>query len=169
MADKRPSRRTLNRLPAICVDEHITPAVASVFRTTFRVIEAGKDRRFRGRDERDFIMDLYRANAVFVTSDRVFADEFAKQRRQHAGAALIPTTYDSNDRILLAQIVRGVIRARCERSPFGMRNHVMIPKEDGLHISLGGLDHLEFSWTRLGQIIAETPPDVQSTARKRRR
>ena len=169
MSPTRPSRRSRRRLPTICVDEHIPPVIVDVFRDHFRVIEARNDSRFKGRDERAFVMDLYAENAIFVTSDRVFAEEFARQRRQHGGAVLLPTSYSMDDRVLLAQIVVGLILGRCSRSAFGMRNQVALPRDDGLHVTLAGRDFLEYSWTHLGHVINDSPPHLNRRVRRKGR
>lgn len=61
------------RRPTIVVDEHVHPDIAQVFRDVgFRTLFAARDRRYAGRDEHNYIGELYAANEVFVTSDLEF-------------------------------------------------------------------------------------------------
>src|SRR2546427_10899223 len=98
MSQPRLPRRLRRQLPAICVDEHIPPAVTRALRDVFATIEASRDRRFRGRDERRYLNELYRENAIFVTSDEAHVKYVAKNRFQHGELLHIPAPYCHNDK-----------------------------------------------------------------------
>lgn len=149
---KKGTRRSRNR-PAICVDQHIDRAVASAFRPIFQTIEAGQSPKLRGRDELDFLPELSRQNAVFVTSDKEFVDKVLDTGIPHAGIVFIPQAMTKEEKVLFAEIVGGYIQGMCIESRANLKGRVIYPAEEGLRSIKKGKDELEFSWDWLGQLI----------------
>lgn len=88
------ARSKTKQLPSICLDEHVHPNVADSFRTSYRTIEVAQTNKFKARDERDFITELFQENTIFVTSDREFVDEAVDKNLKHAGIIFIPNSMD---------------------------------------------------------------------------
>jgi predicted nuclease of predicted toxin-antitoxin system len=149
------ARRT--RLPSIYVDEHLESRIAAAFKPTFRLIEAARSNRIRGRDERDFISELYRENAILVTSDAEFVNESVDDNVRHAGIIYVPTNITLDEKINFAEIVRDYIVAACRSLPFAFRGVVLYPGYDGLHTIRNKTDKMEFSWTWLSQLTDGRP------------
>ena len=141
------------RLPSICVDEHLEPAVAAAFRPEFRVIEIAKTWRLRGREEREFVPELYRENAVFVTSDGDFVNDAVDGGVRHAGIIYVPSKMTSDEKVYFAEIVGGFVRGGCVSSPHVFRECVLYPGHDGLRAIRGKRDDMEFSWDWLSQML----------------
>ena len=138
------------RLPRICLDEHIHPRVADAFRPEFRTVEIAQTNRFRGRDESDFISELYRENAIFVTSDRLYVEEAVEAHVRHAGIIFVPKQLMLDEKVFFAALVGGYIRGACSHgSRIPLRGCVLYPGMDGLHSVVSAKDTLEVSWRRL--------------------
>jgi hypothetical protein len=136
------------RLPSVYVDEHMDRAVAKVFRYSFRTVEVSRDRKLQGRDERDYLQDLYRDNAIFVTSDIRFSREMLERDVKHAGIVYIPDQMAPDEKVIFAWIAREYIEWRCDEGPFAMRRQVIYPANDGLRVATAKEHDLEFSWDR---------------------
>ena len=149
MAERRASKRRRQALPAVCLDEHVSPQVTETFKVSFRIIETNHNLHFKGRDEWAYASELNRANALFVTSDYEHARRIAKGRWQHAGVIYIPGPRAMADKILYSQVVTGFVQGWCGRSRFALRNHVVHPADEGLHLVRASQDLLHVSWTRL--------------------
>src|SRR5688572_24859650 len=107
-------RSATKRLPSICVDENLSPAVADQFRKAgFRVLEVTKHPGLRGRDERNFIDDLLQQNAVFVTGDAEFVEELVAQPRRHAGVVLVEQTSPPQEKESFSLMAAYGIVGRC--------------------------------------------------------
>jgi hypothetical protein len=73
------------RWPSIFVDEHVSPVVKAAFTGGgFRTVEVARDSRYAGRDEKDYIEEMYAANEVFVTGDAEFVEYVLDKRPRHA-------------------------------------------------------------------------------------
>ena len=100
------------KLPTIFLDEHIAICLAEEFRVRgFRTIRIGLHARLRGRDERDFISELYQENGVFVTSDVAALDDFESPAVRHGGLVFVPKGMDLKIKTAWASIVASEIRA----------------------------------------------------------
>lgn len=135
----------------MCFDEHMHERVADPFRPIFRTIEVAKANRFKGRDESEFILELFRENAIFVTSDGAFVNAAVENGLKHAGIIFIPEQMTMDEKVLCAEIVGGFVRGGCSASPFVFRGHVLYPGYDGLRMIVSKKDGLEFSWDWLSQ------------------
>jgi predicted nuclease of predicted toxin-antitoxin system len=137
----------------MCLDEHMDPKVAEAFRGTFRTVEASRTNRLRGREESDYIDELYRENAIFVTSDAEFANNAIEHGLKHAGIIFIPESMTMSEKVRFAEIVGGFVQGGCTRSPFVFRGRVLYPGHDGLRTIFGQKMKLEFSWDWLSQMM----------------
>ena len=147
------ARKSRKKLPSMCVDEHMDPKVAAAFRETFRTLEVSRTHRLRGREESDYIDELYRENAIFVTSDAEFVNNAVEHGLKHAGIIFIPESMTISEKVLFAEIVGGFVRGGCSGSPFSFRGSVLYPAHDGLRTILSQKDKLEFSWDWLSQMM----------------
>jgi predicted nuclease of predicted toxin-antitoxin system len=145
-------RRT-RKLPSVCLDEHMHPRIADAFRPTFRTVEVAQTSRLKGRDEAEFISELYRENAIFVTSDGVFVDDAIEKRLKHAGIILIPEQITVDEKVLFAEIAGEYVRGSCSASPHAFRGFVLYPGHSGLHTIVSRKDTLEFSWDWLSYMM----------------
>lgn len=137
--------RQRRRLPAICIDENLSPVVANAYRDAgYRVIEVAKHPRMRGKDERSFMSDLSRDNAVFVTGDTAFVNELANTRRRHAGVVYVSQTLLASEKELLASVTAYFIMWRCSESPRAFRERILYVSTDGFRIVYRGKDTLRF-------------------------
>ena len=141
------------QLPSICVDEHIAPQVADAFRPDFRVIEVAKTSRFKGRDEKDFLPELYRENAVFVTSDAAFVERAIEVGMRHAGIVYVPPQLAEDEKVFIAEVVAALLKAECMSSPHAFRDCVAYPGYDGLHVIRDETDRIVVSWNRLFRML----------------
>ena len=129
------------------------PRVAEAFRLTFRTIEVSQTNRLKGRDELDFLPELYRENAVFVTSEGVFVNRAIEDGLRHAGIVFVPKQMTVDEKVLFAEIVVGFILGGCSHSPFVFRGFVLYPAHDGLRTIVSKQDRLEFSWDWLSNML----------------
>ena len=162
------SKRTKRNLPAICLDEHISPAIAAVFARVFRIVRANRDRRFKGRDERSYIGLLYAENAMFVTSDQKFLEELAASSRRHAGALYIPKQFLDDEKVVLAEMASGYIQGACIESRSALRKQILYAGYDGMRTLVDGKDRLDFSWDHFDHIVTSRPPDIARRTKSRR-
>lgn len=122
------------RRPAIVIDEHVHPQVAEVFRDVgFRTLLAARDRRYAGRDEHDYVGELYAANEVFVTSDLKFLLWVLREHgSRHAGLVYLPIA-DTEFRTGFAAVTAGWLWGSTDHSPFAMRGKILYWGTGGLH------------------------------------
>ena len=140
-------RSATKRLPSICVDENLSPAVADQFRKAgFRVFEVAKHPRLRGRDERDFIGDLLQQNAVFVTGDAEFVEELAEQQERHAGIVFVEQTSPPREKEWFSLTAAYGIIGRCVDSPRAFAGRIAYVGNDGIRVIYRGRDTLAYSW-----------------------
>jgi hypothetical protein len=97
---------------------------------------------------------LYQVNGVLVTQDELLyaAVAHSQPRLRHAGIVIIPASYPVDQVIRLTHLLARWYRAATISSPFGGRNRLLYPGEDGLHVldtttDIGSRDHLSFPWT----------------------
>ena len=151
------ARKSRKKLPSMCVDEHMDPKVAAAIRDTFRTVEVLRTHRLRGRDEADYIAELYSENAIFVTSDEEFVNKVIEKGVKHAGIIFVPKPMTLSEKVLFAQIVGGFVRGGCTGSPFVFRSRVLYAAHDGLRTIFSRNNRLEFSWDWLSQMMDAKP------------
>ncbi len=162
---KKPHTRPL---PSICIDENLSPAVADEFRNFgYRVFEVAKHPKLRGRDERDFLPELVRENAVFVTGDAEFVSEVIEAPRRHPGMVFIEQSFSSEEKRDFARFAADGIFGRCSDGPRAFAGRIAYVGVDGVRVVYRGKDSLAYSWAALAQRRDSRP--VQRMQRSRRR
>jgi hypothetical protein len=139
------------KLPSICLDEHIRPELKAIFRDDgFRVFRANES-RYRGRDERDYLDEMYARNEVFVTSDGDFVNDLVESRvKRHAGVVWMPEQLDKEQQDGFAELAASSIKFQVgEEGQFAIRGLVLYPSKDGLTVFDGDKDQLIISWARM--------------------
>jgi hypothetical protein len=152
--------KTRRKLPTICVDEHLPPYVRSGFKDAgFRVVEASRD--YRGRDEREYLGEMYAKNEVFVTADQEFVEDvFREGLARHAGIVWLPAAMDHEQRTGGVELAAALIKFHtAEHGHLGMRGVVLYLARDGFRGWDGRTrtDTLIISWDRLMQGRADRP------------
>jgi hypothetical protein len=109
-------------LPSVYLDQHIDRHLAAVFRPLFRTVEVSQTASFSGRDEANYLPELYKDNGIFVTSDEAFVRHVLDDELTHAGIVFIPKQMAKDDKLLFAEIVSGFIQGTCFNSRFALRN-----------------------------------------------
>lgn len=142
--------RLTRKLPSVYLDEHVAPEIAQIFRGYFRAVEIAKTARFKNRDERGYLSELYALNGVFITSDRGFLEWVIRARPKHAGFIYVPTDLTAGTKIEFAEAVAWFLRNVCRYSVTAFRGDVIYPTIDGPHLIRSGQDTLLISWDKLG-------------------
>lgn len=146
------------KLPTICLDEHAHPGIGVVMRRNFHVIETAHSDRFKGRDEADYIAELYRENAIFLTSDGAFVNEVLDNNIRHAGPIFVPTQMTPGEKTLYADILGRFILGACRAtSRLTFQGTVFYPGHDGLRTIKSRTDEMEFSWDWLSDLLGCSP------------
>ena len=147
------SKRKPGRFPGTCVDEHISAGVAAAFRRYLPTIEAARHREFRGRDEREYLRELYSRNIVFVTSDIEFAEYARSNRLKHAGIIYIPNKMLEDEKEYFAEVAATFVRGGCRSSRFAFRGCFLYPGVDGVRLIKPRREsELAFSWHWLSEV-----------------
>ena len=123
-------------LPQIYFDEHIKPGVIETFKDEgFRCLLISNTRKYKGRDEKDYIEEIYSEGRVFVTSDLEFADYVLEHKMKHAGILLIPSGWD-NDTVEFATAgLIGIIKAEVEQGgKNALRRLIFYIADDGYRV-----------------------------------
>ena len=124
-------------LPQVYFDEHIKPPVVDSFRAEgFKCVLISKTKKYAGRDEKDYIGEIYAEGKPFVTSDSEFVIDYVVERDvKHAGIILIPKDYnDASDGELhtgLAHITKTLIQGLGKNA---LRRHIAYIAGDGLRV-----------------------------------
>jgi predicted nuclease of predicted toxin-antitoxin system len=162
-------RSVTKRLPSICIDENLSPALGDVFRREgFRVLEVSKHPGLRGRDERDFIDDLRQQNAVFVTGDAEFVGEIIDQRRRHAGIVFVAQASTAEAKEWFCLFAAYGIIGRCDESPRAFTDRIAYVGVDGVRVIYRGEDTLSYSWAALDHRADARPAERIHKPRRRR-
>lgn len=136
--------------PLVLVDEHIHPYVQKALALHMRVTDASTTWKFRGRDEREYIHDLYLSNTAFATSDREFVDEVWDSEIEHGGIIYVPNKAAQHDQEVFAEVAGIFISAWYERTRYAFRGCMLYPTREGLHlIRKKQSSELVFSWLQL--------------------
>ena len=139
------------RRQTIYLDEHIDPVVKEIFANAgFRCIRITES-RYRGKDEHDYIADLYAERAVFVTSDQRFIEHVASGDIRHAGIIWIPSVLYRSEKELLAVIIAGYMAGHELRQ---MRGMILFLAHDGLRLTDGDDDELVASFPTIRRDFA---------------
>jgi hypothetical protein len=113
-------------------------------------IEASRSRRFKGRDEREYLRELFAENTVFVTSDIKFAEQVAESPIRHAGIVYLPSKMTDREKVTFAEVAAGFIRGGCYSSPRAFQNCILYPAHDGVRLLRAkNASELAISWHEL--------------------
>ena len=161
-------RSPIHRLPQICIDENLSPSVADQFRKAgFRVLEVAKHPGLRGRDERDFIVDLLGLNAVFVTGDAEFVEEVLDQTTRHAGIVFVEQTSSPRDKEWFSLTAAYGIIGRCADGPRAFHGRIAYLAAEGIRVIHRGRDRLAYSWPALERLADTTVHRIRKPRRRR--
>ena len=142
------------KLPSIFIDEHFHPDIKAAYVAAgLRTVAIARDRRYAGRDERDYIEEMYAKNEILVTGDEEFVHWAIENRPRHAGIVWIPQTVRPAEKIFLAEITAVVIRGTVRDGQFAFRGIVLYGAADGVRAVLrNGSNWLVFSWGWFAQL-----------------
>ena len=137
----------------VYLDEHLPSEIKNPFQeANLRTLEISKTKKYAGRNEFDYINELFRENAVFVTCDLEFVKWILDQNAKHAGIVYIPEVGNKEEKIALVQLVAVFIRGLLDVSSSSVRNKIFYLALDGLHIIENGKDKLVISFGWLNNI-----------------
>ena len=137
----------------IYLDEHLMSEIKIPFQEMrLRTIEISKTKKYAGRNENDYINELFSENAVFITSDLEFVERILDQSTKHAGIVYIPKEMDKEEKITFAWAAAGLIRGLTDTSCISAHNKIIYPSYDGIHIIEKGKDKLDTSWDWLNNV-----------------
>lgn len=115
-----------------------------------RVTDASTTWKFRGKDEREYIHDLYLSNTAFATSDRIFVNEVLDAGTKHGGIIYVPNKSASHDLEVFAEVAGIFISTWNQRARYEFRGCTLYPTKEGLHLIRRKQDsELVFSWLEL--------------------
>ena len=120
-------------LPPLYVDEHIKQGVIDAFKENgFKCIEISKTNKQAGRDEIDYIQEIYAEGKVFVTSDNGFFKVVKVNKLKHAGIVYIPSDLDSERAEVYSAILALLIKLTIDvAGKHGMRKTILYINQDG--------------------------------------
>jgi uncharacterized protein YbcV (DUF1398 family) len=123
-------------LPQIYIDEHIKEGVVDTFTDKgFKCIFIAKTRKYAGRDEKDYIEEIYREGRLFATSDFEFADFVVVNKKKHAGIILLPSKWHDDIIELLVYEISDFIKTYIdELGKHAFRRLIVYVAEDGIHL-----------------------------------
>jgi hypothetical protein len=136
-------------LPAIYFDEQLKPDVRKPFEEEgFRCLQIAKTAKYAGRDEADYINEIYAEEKLFATGDFTFIAYVREQNIKHGGIVGIPPPSSEDipydDIGILAQIIKVFIRNHGRNC---LRKHIVYIGRDGYRMTKPqGEDILLYSW-----------------------
>lgn len=134
-------------MPSVLADEHVHPNVITALGLHLHIMEASRIQKYRGKDEREYFHDLFVANVVFATSDRIFVEELADSRNHHAGIIYLPNRWPPDDLEVFAEVAGIYVAGGCRDSPHAFHNCILHPSSEGVNLIQGNRSsELVFSW-----------------------
>jgi hypothetical protein len=124
-------------LPQVYFDEHIKPPVVEKFREEgFKCVMIANTKKYAGREEQDYIGEIYAEGKPFVTSDSEFVlDHVIEHDAKHAGIILIPKVYNDasagDHHAMLAYTLKVFIK---EHGRNALRRHIIYIADDGFRV-----------------------------------
>lgn len=128
----------------------------------FRILLAAKDRRFRGRNERDYIADLRAQSIAFVTQDAEFVEAVISDDIRHAGIVWLPGRADKDELAASAAVGLGRLRGLLDYGRRAANDYIVKVDHRGLAVIWRGRT-VEFS--SVEQITFEVEQYLQQTWR----
>lgn len=143
--------------PAILADEHIlAPVIEAVERLGwFKVLRATRDRRFRGRDEWDYVRELRSLNIVFLTQDGEFVRHVVSDRVHHAGIIWLPAGWNVEELSFAVAPACGALRGYLDAGGQGAHDIVIRVEYDGIRTIENGRERLTWSLEQIKHDMEE--------------
>jgi hypothetical protein len=150
-------RMTKKVRPVILVDEHIHPPVVEAVESLgwFRILRAARDRRFSGRDERDYIDELRSLNFIFLTQDGEFVRHVVSNRVRHAGILWLPGGWDIEGLTFAVSAACGLLRGCLNHGAHSIHDMVIRVEDDGIRAIVNGRERLVWSVEQIERDIEE--------------
>jgi hypothetical protein len=150
------------QLPEVYIDEHIKPGIVATFKELgFKCLLIAKTRKYAGRDEKDYIEEIYSEGRLFATSDVAFANYVHDNKIKHAGIILIPSGWDDETVEFATAGLLGIVRGEIQE--FGknaLRRLIFYIAADGFRVvDEKGEDHLLLSVDAYRQDLETEYPD----------
>lgn len=114
-----------------------------------RVIETSKSRKFWHIDEREYLRDIKKENAIFITQDSEFIEDIATDRTAHSGVVYVDNKMELQKRVDYIAKVVVLIQAFTEYADSNIKNKIIFPSENGIHITDGYTNSIFVSWDKL--------------------
>jgi hypothetical protein len=148
-------RKTLR--PMILADEHVNPGVIKAVEDLgwFKVLRASHDRRFRGRDEWEYVGELRSLNIVLLTQDSEFVQHVVADQVRHAGIIWLPTGWDVEELASAVAAACGLLRGLFDDGVHGARDIVIRVEYDGIRTIVNGRERLVWSVDQMKRDIEE--------------
>jgi hypothetical protein len=135
-------------LPKIYCDVHVKPGAIEAFTEQgFKCIRIPNS-KYRRRDEKDFIGDIYAEGALFATGDLEFTEYVRENNVKHAGIIEILQDLDNEDANWAADGLAKVAKVHIQGiGKHALRKHIIYFANDGVRITDDkGDDSLFYSW-----------------------
>ena len=139
-------------LPQLYIDEHIKQAVIDTFEEQgFKCLLIANTRKYAGRDEKDYIEEIYAEGRLFVTSDVGFFHYLLDNKVKHAGVVVIPPGLDDDEYQLGAFEEAGLLKGYVDAGgKHALRRLIFYIAADGFRVGDDkGDDQLLYSWEAL--------------------
>lgn len=135
-------------LPQIYCDVHIKPGAIEAFTELGFTCIRIPNSKYRRRDEKDFIEEIYAEGKLFATGDLEFTEYVRENSVKHAGIIEIPPDLDNEDANWAADGLAKIIKVFIDRDgKHAWRKHILYYANDGVHITDDkGDDTLFYSW-----------------------
>ncbi len=128
-------------------DEHIHKSIVDSFKDlNYRCLFISKTKKYAGRDEKDYIAEIYSEGAIFVTSDLEFFEYIIGNKIFHSGVVYFPSKWDDETNSFAASGMAGYLKGTIDRQ--GKRsliNSAFYVADDGYHLVENGKDDLIMS------------------------
>jgi hypothetical protein len=109
-------------------------ALGSIQVGWFRILLASKSKRFRGRDERDYIQELRAENIAFVTQDGEFVEAVISDGVRHAGIVWLPGRADRGELAASAAVGLGRLRGLLDYGGRAANDYIVKVDHQGLAV-----------------------------------
>ena len=139
-------------LPPIYFDEHIKQVVIETFKEQgFKCLLIAKTKKYAGRDEKDYIEEIYAEGNVFATSDVDFFHYLLDNKIKHAGIVVIPPGFDNDSAAYGAGVMANILKEFIDiGGKNALRRLVFYIAEDGFRVfDDKGADTLLYSITEM--------------------
>jgi hypothetical protein len=149
------------QLPEVYIDEHIKPGIIDTFKELgFKCLLIAKTRKYAGRDEKDYIGEIYSEGRLFATSDIEFATYVDENKIKHAGIILIPSGWDDDILDIALTGLLGIVMGEIEEyGKNALRRLIFYIAEDGFRVvDEKGKNHLLLSVDRYRQDLETEYP-----------